>query len=143
MGVRPCVIAKLPVLRPWFWNLILLNLAPASCYFIAFLVGGLRCNASRLLRQESGKSDNTTKKRHKNRKDDTQIPQPDLRKATFTASSQKLKNAHRRYSSCAGSQSKSFLGFCAPSSSAVSVAGVGVLLQWVLLSYSDIAHVAL
>ena len=27
MGVRPCVTAKLPVLRPWFWNLILLNLA--------------------------------------------------------------------------------------------------------------------
>ena len=50
MGVRPCVTAKLPVLRPWFWNLILLNLAAASCYFIAFLVGGLRCNASRLLR---------------------------------------------------------------------------------------------
>ena len=50
MGVRPCVTAKLPVLRPWFWNLILLNLAPASCYFIASLVGGLRCNASRLLR---------------------------------------------------------------------------------------------
>ena len=20
MGVRPCVTAKLPVLRPWFWN---------------------------------------------------------------------------------------------------------------------------
>ena len=50
MGVRPCVTAKLPVLRPWFWNLILLNLAPASCYFIASLFGGLRCNASRLLR---------------------------------------------------------------------------------------------
>ena len=39
MGVRPCVTAKLPVLRPGFWNLILLNLAAASCYFIAFLVG--------------------------------------------------------------------------------------------------------
>ena len=50
MGVRPCVTAKLPFLRPWFWNLILLNLAAASCYFIASLVGGLRCNASRLLR---------------------------------------------------------------------------------------------
>ena len=50
MGVRPCVTAKLPVLRPWFWNFILLNLAAASCYFIASLVGGLRCNASRLLR---------------------------------------------------------------------------------------------
>ena len=50
MGVRSCVTAKLPVLRPWFRNLILLNLAPASCYFIASLVGGLRCNASRLLR---------------------------------------------------------------------------------------------
>ena len=46
MGVRPCVTAKLPVLRPWFWNLILLNLAAASCYFVASLVG----NASRLLR---------------------------------------------------------------------------------------------
>ena len=32
MGVRPCVTAKLPVLGPWFWNLILLNLAAASCY---------------------------------------------------------------------------------------------------------------
>ena len=32
MGVRPCVTAKLPVLWPWFWNLILLNLAAASCY---------------------------------------------------------------------------------------------------------------
>ena len=32
MGVRPCVSAKLPVLGPWFWNLILLNLAAASCY---------------------------------------------------------------------------------------------------------------
>ena len=50
MGVRPRVTAKLPVLRPWFWNRILLNLAAASCYFIASLVGGLRCNASRLLR---------------------------------------------------------------------------------------------
>ena len=30
--VRPCVTAKLPVLGPWFWNLILLNLAAASCY---------------------------------------------------------------------------------------------------------------
>ena len=49
MGVRPCVTAKLPVLMPWFWNLILLNLAAASCYFIASLVGGLCCNASRLL----------------------------------------------------------------------------------------------
>ena len=39
MGVRPCVTAKLPVLRPWFWNLILLNLAGASCYFIASLAG--------------------------------------------------------------------------------------------------------
>ena len=29
---------------------LLLNLAAASCYFIASLVGGLRCNASRLLR---------------------------------------------------------------------------------------------
>jgi len=28
-------------------HLVLLNLATASCYFIAFLVGGLRCNASR------------------------------------------------------------------------------------------------
>ena len=42
MGVRPCVTAKLPVLRPWSWNLILLNLAPASCYFIAAL-SGVRC----------------------------------------------------------------------------------------------------
>ena len=49
MEVRPCVTAKLAVLRPWFWNLILLNLAAASCYFTASLVGG-RCNASRLLR---------------------------------------------------------------------------------------------
>ena len=32
MQVRPCVTAKLPVLGPWFWNLILLNLAAASCY---------------------------------------------------------------------------------------------------------------
>ena len=32
MGVRPCVTAELPVLGPWSWNLILLNLAPASCY---------------------------------------------------------------------------------------------------------------
>ena len=32
MGVRPCVTAKLPVLGRWFWNLILLNLAAASCY---------------------------------------------------------------------------------------------------------------
>ena len=32
MGVRPCVTAKLPVLGGWFWNLILLNLAAASCY---------------------------------------------------------------------------------------------------------------
>jgi hypothetical protein len=37
MGVRPCVTAKLPVLRPWFWNLILLNLAAASCYFIPWV----------------------------------------------------------------------------------------------------------
>ena len=43
MGVRPCVTAKLPVLRPWFWNLILLNLAAASCYFIASLGGRVRC----------------------------------------------------------------------------------------------------
>ena len=43
MGVRPCVTAKLPVLRPWSWNLILLNLAPASCYFIASSVDGVRC----------------------------------------------------------------------------------------------------
>ena len=42
-GVRPCVTAKLPVLRPWFWNLILLNLAPASCYFIVSLGGRARC----------------------------------------------------------------------------------------------------
>ena len=34
MGVRPCVTAKLHVLRPWFWNLILLNLAAASCYLL-------------------------------------------------------------------------------------------------------------
>ena len=32
LWVRPCVTAKLPVLGPWFWNLILLNLAAASCY---------------------------------------------------------------------------------------------------------------
>ena len=31
-GVRPSVTAKLPVLGPWFWNLILLNLAATSCY---------------------------------------------------------------------------------------------------------------
>ena len=31
-GGSPCVTAKLPVLGPWFWNLILLNLAAASCY---------------------------------------------------------------------------------------------------------------
>ena len=43
MGVRPCVTTKLPVLRPWFWNLILLNLAAASCYFIASLGGRVRC----------------------------------------------------------------------------------------------------
>ena len=43
MGVRPCVTAKLPVLRPWFWNLILLNLAAASRYFIASLGGRVRC----------------------------------------------------------------------------------------------------
>ena len=43
MGVRPCVTAKLPILRPWFWNLILLNLAAASCYFIASLGGRVRC----------------------------------------------------------------------------------------------------
>ena len=43
MGVRPCVAAKLPVLRPWFWNLILLNLAAASCTFIASLGGRVRC----------------------------------------------------------------------------------------------------
>ena len=43
MGVRPCVTAKLPVLRPLFWNLILLNLAAASCYFIASLGGRVRC----------------------------------------------------------------------------------------------------
>ena len=42
MGVRPCVTTKLPVLRPWFWNLILLNLAAASCYFIASLGGRVR-----------------------------------------------------------------------------------------------------
>ena len=30
MGVRPCVTAKLPVLRPWFWNFILLNLVVAD-----------------------------------------------------------------------------------------------------------------
>ena len=41
--VRPCVTAKLSVLRPWFWNLILLNLAPASCYFIVSLGGRARC----------------------------------------------------------------------------------------------------
>ena len=44
MGVRPCVTAKLLVLRPWFWNLILLNLAAASCYFIASLGGRVRCH---------------------------------------------------------------------------------------------------
>ena len=43
MGVRSCVTAKLPVLRPWFWNLILLNIAAASCYFIASLGGRVRC----------------------------------------------------------------------------------------------------
>ena len=43
MGVRPCVTAKLPVLRPWFWNLILLNLAATSCYFIASFGGRVRC----------------------------------------------------------------------------------------------------
>ena len=43
MGVRPCVTAKLPVLRPWFWNLILLNLAAFSCHFIASLGGRVRC----------------------------------------------------------------------------------------------------
>ena len=43
MGVRPCVTAKLPVLKPWFWSLILLNLAAASCYFIASLGGRVRC----------------------------------------------------------------------------------------------------
>ena len=30
-SVRRCVTAKLAVLRPWFWNLILLNLAAATC----------------------------------------------------------------------------------------------------------------
>ena len=49
-GGTPMRHRKTACLRPWFWNLILLNLAPASCYFIASLVGGLRCNASRLLR---------------------------------------------------------------------------------------------
>ena len=43
MGVRPSVTAKLPVLRPWFWNLILLNLAAFSYYFIASLGGRVRC----------------------------------------------------------------------------------------------------
>ena len=28
MGVRPCVTAKLPVLMPWFWNLICSILRP-------------------------------------------------------------------------------------------------------------------
>ena len=42
MGVRPCVTAKLPVLGPWFWNLILLNLAVASCYLHGEGFGGSR-----------------------------------------------------------------------------------------------------
>ena len=42
-GGTPSVTAKLPVLRPWFWNLILLNLAAFSYYFIASLGGRVRC----------------------------------------------------------------------------------------------------
>ena len=55
MGVRPCVTAKLPVLRPGFWNLILLNLAAASCYFIAFLVGRTSLQRLKVAAQWSGR----------------------------------------------------------------------------------------
>ena len=104
MGVRPCVTAKLPVLRPWFWNLILLNLAAASCYFIAFLVGGLRCNASRLLRMCWSSRG-----------------LPRLFLAPFNASSEKWKMPiEDKYFVLAPNQTV-LLGFCAPSS-VVSVA---------------------
>ena len=103
MGVRPCVTAKLPVLRPWFWNLILLNLAAASCYFIASLVGGLRCNASRLLRMCWS-----------SRGLPRRFP------CTFQCFVRKVKNADRKHFALAPNPAV-LLGFCAPSS-VVSVA---------------------
>ena len=49
MGVRPCVTSKLPVLRPWFWNLTLLK-SCARFLLLYCLLGEFSARASRLLR---------------------------------------------------------------------------------------------
>ena len=94
LGVRPCVTAKLPLLSPWFWNLILLNLAilhPLLATLLPPRLAEFAASASRLLRM-------CWSSRGLRR----------LLLAPFNASSEKWKNVHRRYIFCAGSQSNSF-----------------------------------
>jgi len=103
MWVRPCVTAKLPVLRPWFWNLILLNLAAASCYFYCLL--GWRTSLQRLKVAA-----------HVLVKSWFAAPLP----CTFQCFVRKVKNADRKHFALAPNPAV-LLGFCAPSS-VVSVA---------------------
>ena len=46
--VRPCVTAKLPVLGPWFWNLIYMLIKNCACFLLLYcllsLVGRVRCS---------------------------------------------------------------------------------------------------
>ena len=102
-GVRPCVTAKLPVLRPWFWNLILLNLAAASCYFYCLL--GWRTSLQRLKVAA-----------HVLVKSWFAAPLP----CTFQCFVRKVKNADRKHFALAPNPAV-LLGFCAPSG-VVSVA---------------------
>ena len=122
MGVRPCVTTKLPVLRPWFWNLILLNLAAASCYFIAFFAatpqGCCACVGQVVVCRASS--------------------------CTFQCFVRKVKNAHRRQTFCAGSQQFDLVSvrlLC--SFGCKQLVGCCSRFCCCLLSCSDIADVAL